>query len=135
LTFYRTAAIIRWSMSTSQSVPMPPAPRPPTARSARRTIASIVADLVEVHDRLAALRAALPEAAANRADEGVGRGPRAELVGAIECVLHDHLKPAVRSLCLAAALPPDAPAPPTPAENRAGRCLSREEAAAESDRD
>ena len=90
--------------------PAPP-PAPKTPRATRRAIAAIVADLVDVHDRLVALRAALPEAPESGPEEGAKKDPRTELVGAIECVVHDDLKPAIRSLRLAAALPAGAARP------------------------
>ena len=80
-------------------------PGPRSARGVRRALAAIVADLADVHDRLLALRAALPEVPEGPAEDGSKRDPRAELVGTIECVVHDNLEPAIRSLRSAAALP------------------------------
>jgi hypothetical protein len=70
-------------------------------------LTAIVADLVDVHERLVALRAALPDAAEEAGEDGVPRDPHAELVGTIECVMHDDLEPAIRSLRRAAELPVD----------------------------
>jgi hypothetical protein len=89
---------------------LPRTPRPSSSRSsrgARRALAAIVADLVDVHERLVALRAALPDAAEEAGEEGAPRDPHAELVGTIECVVHDDLEPAIRSLRLAAELAVD----------------------------
>jgi hypothetical protein len=75
------------------------------APKAQRAISTVLAKLLAAQERLLALRKTLPEPADEGGEAGAGADERTELLGVIDCVLRDHLEPAIESLRGAASPP------------------------------